>query len=142
VGSQCGAARRGRDLGCGSRRGAGAGQGLKLVEWRQPPQCPMADPHATSALADSPIRVTRAPEPGQLSALGVSDWPIWSCGVSTFPWTYDAQETCLLLEGEVCVTPQGGEPVRFGAGDLVVFAAGLRCTWEVTAPVRKHYHFG
>jgi uncharacterized cupin superfamily protein len=36
----------------------------------------------------------------------------------------------------------GGEPVRFGAGDLVVFAAGLSCTWEVHAPVRKHYRFG
>jgi len=42
----------------------------------------------------------------------------------------------------VSVTPDGGEPVRFGAGDLVVFAAGLRCTWDVHAPVRKHYHFG
>ena len=42
----------------------------------------------------------------------------------------------------VSVTPLGGEPVRFGAGDLVVFAAGLSCTWEVHAPVRKHYRFG
>jgi uncharacterized cupin superfamily protein len=24
----------------------------------------------------------------------------------------------------------------------VVFAAGLRCTWDVHAPVRKHYRFG
>ena len=62
--------------------------------------------------------------------------------ISTFPWTYDEQETCLLLEGDVSVTPEGGEPVRFGAGDLVVFAAGLSCTWEVHAPVRKHYCFG
>jgi len=36
-------------------------------------------------------------------------------------------ETCLLLQGEVTVPPDGGEPVRFGAGDLVVFNAGLRC---------------
>ena len=26
--------------------------------------------------------------------------------------------------------------------DLVVFDAGLSCTWEVHAPVRKHYRFG
>jgi uncharacterized cupin superfamily protein len=38
--------------------------------------------------------------------------------------------------------PEGGEPVRFGAGDLVVFVAGLSCIWEVHAPVRKHYRFG
>jgi uncharacterized cupin superfamily protein len=32
--------------------------------------------------------------------------------------------------------------VRFGAGDLVTFAAGLRCSWDVHAAVRKHYRFG
>jgi uncharacterized protein len=62
--------------------------------------------------------------------------------ISTFPWTYDEQETCLLLEGDVSVTPEDGEAVQFGAGDLVLFAAGLSCTWEVHAPVRKHYRFG
>jgi uncharacterized cupin superfamily protein len=90
----------------------------------------------------SPIAVTHAPSPDQLRELGVSDWPIWSCGVSTFPWTYDEMETCLLLEGDVTVTPEGGEPVRFAAGDLVVFAAGLSCSWDVHVPVRKHYRFG
>lgn len=46
--------------------------------------------------------------------------------------------------GDMTVTPprDEGEPVRFGAGDLVVFDAGLSCTWEVHAPVRKHYRFG
>ena len=88
------------------------------------------------------IRVTRSPEARQLAALGVNRWPIWSCEASRFPWTYDEPETCLILEGDVTVTPDGGEPVRFGAGDLVVFAAGLRCTWEVHQAVRKHYRFG
>lgn len=90
----------------------------------------------------SPITVTRNPGSDQLEQLGVPAWPIWSCGVSCFPWTYDEQETCLLLEGDVTVTPDGGEPVRFGAGDLVVFEVGLSCTWDVHAPVRKHYRFG
>ena len=88
------------------------------------------------------ISVVHNPSADQLQQLGVADWPIWSCGVSTFPWTYDEQETCLLLEGDVTVTPDGGAPVRFGAGDLVVFEAGLSCTWDVHAPVRKHYRFG
>ena len=88
------------------------------------------------------ITVTSNPDPAQLQSLGVTSWPTWGCGVSTFPWTYDEQETCLLLEGDVSVTPEGGEPVRFGAGDLVVFAAGLSCIWEVHAPVHKHYRFG
>ena len=90
----------------------------------------------------SAITVTSKPDAAQLRSLGVSSWPIWTCGVSTFPWTYNEQETCLLLEGDVTVTPDDGEPVRFGAGDLVVFASGLSCTWEVHVPVRKHYRFG
>jgi uncharacterized cupin superfamily protein len=77
-----------------------------------------------------------------IADLGIASWPIWSCGVSRFPWSYDEGETCLLLEGEVTVTPEGGDPVRFGAGDLVSFPAGLACIWEVDVPVRKHYRFG
>ncbi len=40
------------------------------------------------------------------------------------------------------VTPQDGEPVEFGAGDVVVFPAGMECVWEVIEPIRKHYAFG
>jgi uncharacterized cupin superfamily protein len=90
----------------------------------------------------SGITVTSNPDPAMLQSLGVTSWPTWGCEISTFPWTYDEQETCLLLEGDVTVTPEGGEPVRFGAGDLVVFDAGLSCTWQVHAHVRKHYRFG
>ncbi len=43
------------------------------------------------------------------------------------------------LVTDVVVTPDGGEPVRMGAGDLVTFPAGLECHWEIQAPVRKHY---
>ncbi len=46
------------------------------------------------------------PDPAHLQSLGVMGWPTWGCEVSTFPWTYDAQETCLLLEGDVTVTPR------------------------------------
>jgi uncharacterized cupin superfamily protein len=89
-----------------------------------------------------PIHVTSNPTAEQLEQLGVASWPIWECGVSCFPWTYDDQVTCLLLEGDVTVTPEGAAAVRFGAGDLVTFAAGLRCSWDVHAAVRKHYRFG
>jgi len=53
----------------------------------------------------SGITVTSNPDPAQIESLGVSSWPIWGCEVSTFPWTYADQETCLLLEGDVTVTP-------------------------------------
>ncbi|MEB3158481.1 MAG: cupin domain-containing protein [Synechococcus sp.] len=89
-----------------------------------------------------PIKVTSPCPESVIVALGVRQWPVWSCEVSTFPWTYDQREICLLLEGDVTVTPKGGEPVRFVAGDLVEFPAGLSCTWDVLKPVKKHYKFG
>lgn len=85
--------------------------------------------------------VSPCPE-SRIASEGIRDWPLWSCEVSTFPWAYEERETCLLLEGEVMVTPEGGDPVEFRAGDLVVFEEGLRCVWEVRQPVRKHYRFG
>jgi len=47
-----------------------------------------------------------------------------------------------LLEGEVTVTPEGGDPVRFGTGDLVLFPAVMDCRWDVHKAVRKYYRFG
>lgn len=88
------------------------------------------------------IIVEHNPDQARLDALGVSDWPTWSKEVSVFPWTYGEQEVAYVLEGEVTVTPKGGEPVSFGKGDLVTFPAGMACTWEVRKPLRKHYRFG
>ncbi len=87
------------------------------------------------------IRVERNPSPEQLTALKVEDWPTWSKEVSTFPWSYDSTETCYFLEGEVIVTPEGGEPVQIGKGDLVTFPAGMACTWDIRRPVKKYYRF-
>tara|TARA_Y100001968_G_C19019046_1_gene554240 strand:- start:125 stop:271 length:147 start_codon:yes stop_codon:yes gene_type:complete len=47
-----------------------------------------------------------------------------------------------LLEDEVTVIPEGEELVKFGAGDLVVFPAVMKCRWDVYQAVRKHYLFG
>jgi uncharacterized cupin superfamily protein len=65
----------------------------------------------------------------------------WGCEVSQFNWHYDEQETCLILEGKVTVTYDGGE-ASFGAGDFVVFPQGLSCVWNVKEAVKKHYKFG
>jgi uncharacterized protein len=82
------------------------------------------------------------PAEEKLLKLNVKSWPIWEKEVSEFPWVYDETETCYILEGDVIVTPEKGEPVRFGKGDLVIFKNGLKCTWKVCSPVRKHYKFG
>lgn len=88
------------------------------------------------------ISVEHNPSPAKLEALGVLDWGIWTKEVSTFPWQYDIRETCYFLEGEVIVTPAEGEPITMGKGDLVTFASGVKCTWEVKQAVKKHYSFG
>lgn len=81
------------------------------------------------------------PSAAKLQALGVKQWPTWSKEVSTFPWQYSSTEIAYILEGEVTVTPKGGAPVSFSAGDLVTFASGLDCVWDVKKALRKHYHF-
>ena len=83
----------------------------------------------------------RCPE-STIEELGIKKWPIWTCEASSFDWTYDDKETCLLLEGEVTVTPVGGQSVKLCAGDLVIFPEGLNCRWDVHHAVRKHYRFG
>lgn len=88
------------------------------------------------------ITVEHNPSPMKLEVLNVESWPIWSKEVSTFDWHYDTKEMCYLLEGEVIVTPKDGEPVTLKARDLVNFAKGLSCTWQIIQPVKKHYLLG
>ncbi|MBT8045778.1 MAG: cupin domain-containing protein [Pontiella sp.] len=90
----------------------------------------------------NPIEIEQAPSKERLEELGVFGWSIWEKEESEFPWHYDAQETCYLLEGEVTVTPDGGESVSFKAGDLVTFPQGMSCSWKISRAVRKHYRFG
>ena len=77
----------------------------------------------------------------EIEGRGMRNWPIWTKEVSTFDWYYDDREECLILEGTVTVSRPEGE-YSFGGGDFVIFERGLKCVWKVTAPVRKHYHFG
>ncbi len=71
------------------------------------------------------------------------NWPIWTAQQSIFDWDYTQTETCLVLEGSVTVSdrPDSGQSVSFGPGDLVVFPVGLKCVWQITEAVKKHYNF-
>ena len=70
----------------------------------------------------------------------IKSWPIWTKEISRFDWYYDSEEECLILEGEVIVeTGEGNYTIR--AGDFVTFKQGLKCTWNVKKPIRKHYNF-
>ncbi|MBU0548099.1 MAG: cupin domain-containing protein [Candidatus Omnitrophica bacterium] len=77
----------------------------------------------------------------QLNQMGVFDWPVWTKGVSKFPWSYDSIEECYFLEGDVTIEVKEAKAVSFGKGDFVTFPKGLECTWNIKVPVRKHYNF-
>lgn len=88
------------------------------------------------------IEVVSQPDKEFLEKKGVFSWGTWGCGVSKFPWTYDQNESCFLLNGQVTVTPSDGrKAATFGAGDFVTFPAGMSCEWDVTEAVHKHYLF-
>jgi uncharacterized cupin superfamily protein len=89
----------------------------------------------------SQITIEHNPSQERLQELNVASWPIWEKEVSTFPIDFEETETAYILEGEIIVTPVGGEPVRIVPGDLVVFHEGLDSHWEVVKPLRKHYHY-
>ena len=59
------------------------------------------------------------PSEERLKELGVANWDIWEKEVSEFPIDFDETETAYILEGEILVTPEGGEPVRILPGDLL-----------------------
>ncbi len=76
----------------------------------------------------------------QIDKLGVFSWPVWSCGASVFPWTYDRKESCIILEGDVIVTTEH-QIIYITKKDFVIFPKGLSCSWNVSKPVKKHYMF-
>lgn len=82
------------------------------------------------------VRKPTAQEEAQMKSC-----PVWGCEASTFDWHYSDTETCLLIEGDVTVTYDGGQ-ATFGAGDYVILPKGMDCVWHVKSAVKKHYKFG
>lgn len=76
----------------------------------------------------------------EIEKRGIRSWPIWEKEVSRFPWQYDSNEECLILEGEVIVETIKGEHL-IKSGDFVTFKKGLKCVWDIKSPIRKHYNF-
>ena len=90
----------------------------------------------------SKIKIDKSVSPEKLQELGVKQWPIWEKEESSFPWSYDEDEVCYILEGKVVVTPDGDDPVEIEKGDLVTFPKGMSCTWDIQKKIRKHYNLG
>jgi len=89
------------------------------------------------------IKVEKNISPERLKKLGAEKWSVWEKDVSEFPWSYDQQETCYIIEGEAEVVSQdGSQTAEFEKGDLVFFPEGLECTWKIKEPIKKYYKFG
>jgi uncharacterized cupin superfamily protein len=65
---------------------------------------------------------------------------VWECAPGGWP-TVDrpATEAMLFLSGRARITPVGGEPMEFGAGDSFVLPKGWNGRWDVLETVRKFF---
>ncbi len=50
---------------------------------------------------------------------------------------YPSDEFCTVVRGSVTLTPDGGQPVTFRAGDSFSIEAGWAGTWRVEEPFLK-----
>jgi uncharacterized cupin superfamily protein len=64
---------------------------------------------------------------------------VWHCTPGVFMLSSPA-ETITLIEGNVTITPEGGEPLTVTAGDVAFIPEGTRARWEVHETVRKGFH--
>jgi uncharacterized cupin superfamily protein len=71
------------------------------------------------------------------SADNIASTMVWECSAGLFEWHYGEEETVMVLEGEVFVTPEGGREFRLGPGDTAVFRFGSKAVWRIPERVRK-----
>ena len=64
---------------------------------------------------------------------------IWQCTAGPSYWVQEENEFIYILSGSLTVTPDGGKPATFGAGDSAMFPRGWRGTWDLHETVRKVY---
>jgi uncharacterized protein len=64
---------------------------------------------------------------------------VWHCTPGVFMLSSPG-ETITLIEGDVTITPEGGEPVNVRAGEIAYIPEGTRARWDVRETVRKGFH--
>ena len=76
----------------------------------------------------------------EITVRKIRTWPVWEKEISRFDWNYDTDEECLILKGEINIETENGN-FNITVGDFVTFRKGLKCTWDIISPVKKHYNF-
>jgi uncharacterized cupin superfamily protein len=64
---------------------------------------------------------------------------VWHCTPGIFMLTHPAETIC-VVEGRVTITPQGGDPLELGPGDLAFIPEGTVARWEVHETIKKAFH--
>ncbi|WP_247894213.1 cupin domain-containing protein [Azospirillum sp. B510] len=88
-------------------------------------------------LSGQPMEINRNLFQGDLGRFRSGVWQCTPGLVRMTDWPY--HEFCLLLSGRVIITPQGGAPREYKAGDALVLPMGFTGTWEILETVRKYY---
>ena len=70
---------------------------------------------------------------------GVLMTGLWRSEPGSFPYTFESDETFLLLKGSVSIEIEGGDTVDLKEGDLLSFAAGSKATWNIHEPSKKFF---
>jgi len=76
----------------------------------------------------------------EIAQKGIRSWPVWEKEISRFSWSYDSEEQCYIVEGDVVIETENGN-FTLKPGDFVTFEKGLECIWDIRSAVKKHYNF-
>ncbi|MFZ4481886.1 MAG: cupin domain-containing protein [Rhodoferax sp.] len=64
---------------------------------------------------------------------------VWECSPGRYRREIRSAETMHVLSGDATFTPDGGEPVALGAGDLYFFPPDTMGVWDIKNTLRKAY---
>ena len=67
----------------------------------------------------------------------ISGW--WGATPGTYHATYAAPEFVHMIQGEIVITPDGGQPVTVKAGDAFTVEKDFVGTWKIEQEVFKHF---
>jgi uncharacterized protein len=91
---------------------------------------------ATAELEDWGLLAEATSEDTPMQVHGLT---LWSSSESEDEGGPEENEFVYILSGSLTVTPDGGKPATFGAGDCAMFPRGWRGTWDLHETVRKVY---
>lgn len=57
----------------------------------------------------SGMRIIKQADEAIIDKLQCRSWNTWTCDASTFPWSYNDHEVCLVISGEFSVVPDDGD---------------------------------